>query len=119
MKLRKTEILLTAALVLLLLLFILWPKEPGNTIDVSIDGTTVLTLNLDDSGSYPVPDYGGYSLRVVVEDGKVWVEDSNCPDLVCQKHAPISQAGEQIVCLPHRLVITVVGEEAQADAAVG
>lgn len=119
MKQRKTEILLTAALVVLLLLGYLWPKAPGNTVEISVDGKNVLTFGLDDSGSYAVPDYNGYSLRVVVEDGRVWVEDSTCPDLVCQKHAPISQAGEQIVCLPHRLVITVVGEEAQADAAVG
>lgn len=119
MKQRKKEILLTAVLLLLLVLWSLWPKAPGNTIDVSVDGKTVLTMALDDSGSYAVPDYNGLSLCVVVEDGAVRVEESTCPDLICQKHAPISQAGEQIVCLPHRLVITVVGEEAQADAAVG
>lgn len=119
MKQRKTETFLTAALVVLLLLGYFWPKAPGNTIDISVDGKNVLTVGLDDSGSYAVPDYNGYSLRVVVGDGQVWVEDSTCPDLVCQKHQPISQAGEQIVCLPHRLVVTVAGEETQTDATAG
>lgn len=119
MKLKKKELILILILVALLALTALWPKKPGNLVDISVDGRNVLTVGLDDSGTYSVPDYEGYHLRVVVKDGSVWVEDSNCPDLICQKHAPISKGGEQIVCLPHRLVVEVTGEEVQADATAG
>ena len=32
---------------------------------------------------------------------------ASCPDGICAAHKPISREGESIVCLPHRVVITV------------
>ena len=45
------------------------------------------------------------------------MEDSTCPDLICQKHSAVSKAGQQIICLPARIVLTVTDdEEAEFDA---
>lgn len=50
--------------------------------------------------------------RVVIRDGAVKVERANCANQVCVHHDPISKRGEQIVCLPHGLVIQIGrGEE--------
>lgn len=50
--------------------------------------------------------------RVVIQGGQVKVERANCANQVCVHHAPISKRGEQIVCLPHGLVIQIgKGEE--------
>ena len=60
----------------------------------------------------------GYNL-VVVEDGKVSVAASDCPDQICVKHRPISLARESIVCLPHKLVIEMAeGADGTDDGAL-
>lgn len=53
---------------------------------------------------------------VHIEDGRVWVERANCGNQVCVEHDPISEPGEQIVCLPHGMVVEVVANA--EDAAV-
>ena len=42
--------------------------------------------------------------------------EANCGDHTCVRMGRISRAGEAIVCLPHRLVVEIVGGEAAADA---
>ena len=44
--------------------------------------------------------------------------EADCPDLICVHHKPISRQGESIVCLPHKVIVEVTGEEsAQEDEA--
>ena len=43
---------------------------------------------------------------------------SNCSNQVCVNHDPISRAGEQIVCLPHGLVVEIVQDEDMASKLV-
>ena len=119
MKMKKWEIIALFVLIAGLSLWAFWPKGEGSTARVTVDGETVLEVSLLQEGEYPLEGYGGFSLRVMVEKGQVRVEESTCPDLICQNHAPISRAGEQIVCLPARIVVTITGEEAEADAVVG
>lgn len=119
MKLKKWEIAILGVLVLALCLWAFWPKKPGNRVTVTVDGTSVLNQPLTGSGTYPLEGYGGFSLVVVIEHGRVHVENSTCPDLICENHAPISKAGEQIVCLPGRVVISITGQEEEVDATTG
>ena len=49
--------------------------------------------------------------RLVIRDGEAYVEEASCPDGICAAHKPLSRAGESIVCLPHRVVITVETHE--------
>ena len=44
---------------------------------------------------------------LVIRDGEAFVESATCPDGICAAHRPVSHDGEQIVCLPHKVVITV------------
>lgn len=48
--------------------------------------------------------------RVVISDGKVFVQEASCPDGICKNYRPIFRDGESIICLPHRVVITVESE---------
>lgn len=116
MKLKKREILATAAIIIVLVLWTLWPKNPGNAISITVDGEELATYSLLQNLSLPLNGYNNFSLTLVIEDGRAHVEDSTCPDLICQQHDPISKTGEQIVCLPARIIITVMGEEAIVDA---
>lgn len=52
----------------------------------------------------------------MIKDGKADITEADCPDKVCVKQKPISKAGESLVCLPNKIIITVVeGEENELD----
>ena len=55
-------------------------------------------------------DYG-YNL-VMIEDGTVRITDADCPDQLCMKQRSISKNGESIICLPHKLVVSLTGYSA-------
>lgn len=57
-----------------------------------------------------LPDTGSYNLIAVV-DGEVTMEAADCRDQICVRHKPISSDRESIICLPHKLVITIAGRE--------
>ena len=53
--------------------------------------------------------YDYYNL-VTISDGSVKVSEASCKNQVCVKHSAISSAGESIVCLPNRLVVSIEGD---------
>lgn len=59
----------------------------------------------------------GYN-KVRIANGSVDVTEADCSNQVCVEHAPISQAGEQIVCLPHGMVVEVLASEDDATQLV-
>lgn len=48
--------------------------------------------------------------QLVIQDGKAWISEANCPNHDCVKKGKISQNGEMLVCIPHRLTVSIVGE---------
>lgn len=42
-----------------------------------------------------------------IEDGFASIEAANCKDQICARHKPISAQNENIICLPHRLVVEI------------
>ena len=80
------------------------------TVEISVNGETVYTFPLGESSEYNMEmqlDTGNY---LVIENGFVYVKDAACPDRLCVKQGKISEAGQSIICLPHRLVIKITGE---------
>jgi hypothetical protein len=53
--------------------------------------------------------------KVIIEDGKVWVEEATCPQKICKRQGKIALPGQSIICLPNRIVITIKGDK-QPDA---
>lgn len=50
----------------------------------------------------------GYCL-IEIKDKKVKVVESSCRDKICAKTGWISKPGENIICLPSRIVIEIAG----------
>lgn len=48
-----------------------------------------------------------YYNLVVIDKGRVYVKDANCPDKICKRHIPISRQGQLIVCIPNKVIITI------------
>ena len=110
-KRRKNDIILIAALVLIAgvaLLCIRLNRTAGGTVKVTLDGKVVAQLPLGvDCTQVFESDRGSNTL--VIRDGGASVTEADCPDKVCVNQGVIRYDGESIVCLPHRLVVTVVG----------
>ena len=77
--------------------------------------------------------YGEYSLKenrtvqivtdkgentLCIENGRAYISSADCPDLLCVRQGGIEKDGESIVCLPHRVIVTVSGGEVSAGDAV-
>lgn len=55
-----------------------------------------------------IPAGQSYNL-LSVSGGEVRMEAADCRDQICVRHRPISSGGASIICLPHRLVVEIVG----------
>lgn len=105
---RADILLIVGILILAIAGLFVWKKlqKPGAYVDIMIDGTSVKTLRLDKDASYEVTQDVGVN-TVVVQDGSVTVQNADCPDKICERHRAISQTGETIICLPHKLVVEI------------
>lgn len=93
-----------------------WPKEPGATVCVMVDDKryAVYPLGIDTEADILTP-YGHN--RLVIRDGAARIVDADCPQQICVRRRAIRASGEVIVCLPHRVVVTVEGgDRADVDA---
>ena len=51
---------------------------------------------------------------IEIKDGRVHVEEADCPNQDCVHQGWIDAAGQQIVCLPHKLTVDIVDEGAES-----
>ncbi len=52
---------------------------------------------------------------VIIAGGEVWIQSSPCREKICMKMGHISRGGEQLICIPNRVVVELVGEEQRID----
>ncbi len=97
-------LLAVAAAVLGLLLL----RGNGDTVRVTVNGKFYAEYALTDTVTHDIRTGESSWNRLVIRDGKAYVEDASCPDGICAAHRPIGRDGESIVCLPHGVVITVI-----------
>ena len=107
----RNDVLLAVVLLLLggaLALFLWFTRQTGGTVSVQIDGKVVLELPLNEDRTL-VLGGGEHTNTLVIEGGKARVVEASCPDRICVRQGAVQYAGESIVCLPHKLVVTVEG----------
>jgi hypothetical protein len=85
-------------------------SQDGATVTVTVGGETYGTYPLDKDTTVEMDSEAGYN-RMIIEDGYVRMEEADCPDQYCVKHAKIHYNHETIVCLPHELVVEISGGE--------
>lgn len=98
------------------------PVQHGERLTalVTVDGDTVWTCPLKDRNEpvrYTVD--GKYPLTLEVSKDGVRVVETSCPGEDCRHTGLISGAGQQIVCLPNRTVVTLNGNDPSYDAVTG
>lgn len=108
----KKDLLFIAAILLAAgLAFLFFRPQPSESLsraEISVDGETVMELDLSEDQVLTVNGAGGGYNRIQVRDGAVSVLEASCPDKVCVHTGTVRYPGETIVCLPNRMIITVI-----------
>ena len=92
-----------------------WGGQNGaaaRTAVVSVDGVETERLVPADTGETErTMESNGYTLCLRLTETEVWVEEADCPTQDCVHTGHISRGGQNIVCLPARVIIQLEGGE--------
>lgn len=89
-----------------------------NTALISANGEVLHEMALMDDGeteTYEHIDEAGHRNIIVREGTEVYMIDASCADQLCVRQGTISQNGETIVCLPHRVVVEVSSDTPESE----
>ena len=96
-------------------------RAPAPVARISRDGVLLEEIDLsqvDEPYSLTLEDDSGRNV-LSVERGRVCVSEADCPDQVCVKQGWVSNGAVPIVCLPHKLVVELVGTGEDLDGGAG
>lgn len=110
MKINKNWILFGIIIILLLIgtfIYLSYFNTPGLKVRVLRDNIVIdeLSLSEDTKREY---DNNGEVNTLVIKDNAADVISANCENQICVDSKTISNVGESIVCLPHKLIFEVV-----------
>lgn len=116
----RNDVVLAAVIVIIavaVLLLINATKVQGNSVVVKIDGEVTQSYSLSENVEFEIKTgKNNENINVVaIENGKVRVTEADCPDGICKEYRPISYVGQTIICLPHKVVVEIVGENTKTD----
>lgn len=98
--------------------FRLFGFSKGESVVVSV-GDDEKVYSLDENTKFDIEN-NDVRLTIVIENGCVYVDNSNCPDKICVDYGKISRVGQTIACVPAHLFIKIIGEgESGYDIVVG
>ncbi len=114
---KKADLILLASLLLIASFFIVFPilmKEKSAAdqelfAKITVDGKLYKTVKLEATEQeLEIRTKYGYNLLKLHNRGIQMIE-ADCPDLLCLTFGAATAIGQTIVCLPHRLMVEVVG----------
>jgi len=111
---RPGDVILAATLLILSViagLIIISVRSTPEYASVRVDGAEIARLPLDKDCIFPIGD--GNTIRI--SQGTVRMIYADCPDKICVRTGEISKSGQSIVCAPHKVVITIIGDHDQSD----
>lgn len=90
-------------------------KQSGSVVQLVQDGALIREIDLSrvtEEYSFTVESPDGGNNTVTVRPGAICVSDADCPDRVCVSQGWLTDQSVPIVCLPHRLSISLAGAAA-------
>ena len=87
-------------------------RPEGNMVEVKVDGKIIGTYSLNEKAEIEIrTGQNDEQLNLlIIEDGKAYVKTATCKDGICADHSPIHRVGQSIVCLPHKVTVTVTSD---------
>lgn len=115
---RVTAVIILVAVALMIAAWIVMHRTRGTVAVINVDGNVVATMDLTSTGPQTLHISGVLGPLVVVTDGKgsIRVTEATCPDQICVHTVPAQSPGDQIICVPNHMVITVKGKGTGIDA---
>lgn len=107
-----------ALLIILVCLLIIWWYSffagPGACVVVELDGVETAWFSLKEDTVYRIETGDGHYNVLKVIGGEAFISEADCAGQDCVHFAPISHAGQTIVCLPHKLNIYITADTKQS-----
>lgn len=90
----------------------------GSNILITVDGKEYGTYSLLEEQSITIGE--GETVNIIeIKGGKAYMKEASCPDQLCVDQNEISFDKESIICLPNKVVITVISDvEGEVDGIV-
>ena|GEM_PF-2497597 len=110
------DIFVVAVLLALSIGLLFLPQKKGAYVNVYIEGELVLTrpLTVDFEQKIYVNNGEHYN-TIKIENGYVFVSDSDCGDKTCINLGKTNTQNKSIVCLPHNLKIVVTNSGTEGE----
>lgn len=103
---RRWDIVIAIIIIVIAVLAVFFAfKSKGETVIINLDGKVIYSLPLNQDKVIELE-----AGTVIIENNTVRIVNPSCPDKLCERQGRISKAGESIICLPNRLIITITGE---------
>ena len=92
------------------------PKK--NTVRIKRGGKVLYTLDLskEDDRTFEIESADGGVNLVEIKDGRIRVNEADCPDKTCVRMGWLDSSAMPIVCLPHKLIIEFTDDDGGVDA---
>ena len=128
MRFRKTDLVIilgavAATLLLILALRVTTGADSGaageKSVRISVDGKTVGSYPLTEERDVPIETEHGHNL-LRIRGGEVFMLEADCRDQYCVRQGKIRDGARTIICLPHRVVVEIIGsKDVEVDAVTG
>jgi len=90
----------------------------GSNILITVDGKEYGTYSLLEEQTINIGE-GDTKNIIEIREGKAYMREASCPDQLCVDQNEISYDKESIICLPNKVVITVISDvESDVDGVV-
>ena len=114
MKLKKYDIIaIICVAVIVIISYItvnLLRNDEADTVVIYVDGKIEKKLDLNKNQEYKVNVDNGYNI-VRIKDKKVRIKESDCSNQTCVNMGTISKDGQTLICLPHKVEVTIVSDD--------
>lgn len=104
-------IMIISILIITVALFLFQKSDSGYQVRITIDHELYGVYDLNQDQTININDEN----IIIIKDHEVYMDQATCPDKTCIQQGHISKVGASIICLPHKLIIEITGEEGELD----
>lgn len=113
--LKKRDIILIISLLFIgIIALVIWHfiySDDGKYVTIEQRNELIGTYPLNVDKEIEIEHRGKLVNKIIIKDGYCYMEEAECPDHLCIKQGKVNKSGQTIVCLPNRVVVTVVDSD--------
>lgn len=95
--------------------FIYSNRKPGKWVEITVDGEMFGTYDLSNDRIITINMKNNRN-TLIINDGCIYMANADCPDKICVNSGKKSMSGDQIVCLPNRVYVSIQSMENDVDS---